>query len=203
MAKGRGRKSSIQKLPPECDGIVRWANGELRDDGRDEIDIYQEFVDRCRRLMADSHGELEFTIPSKSSFNRYSLRLDALSRRMDETARIANAIAGSFDGASADNVVLIAAMAINSLVFELVNAKGDKVEPKEAKALADALRAATQAQNFSTMRRQRIEKEFAGKVKEAVTTVAKARGFSQETVNEIYERVLGVPLAPAAPAAGA
>jgi hypothetical protein len=199
--RGRGRKNGLEKLPPECDGIIAHANAELRDSKRDQIEIYREFYDSCQKLMADSHGELDFVIPSKSAFNRYSIKLATLSRRLDETRDIANQLAKSFDGEASDNLTVLAAEAVKTLVFELITDGGEAgFDAKGAKALADALRSASQAQNVSTNRRQRVEKEFAGKVKEAVTAVAKQRGFSQDTVNEIYERVLGVPLTPAPPA---
>ena len=202
MVMGRGRKNGIDKLPAECDPIIAWANAELRSTSRDQIEIYREFFERCQKLQRDSHGELEFTIPSKSAFNRYSIKLATLTRRLDMTRDIANELARSFDGEASDNLTVLAAEAVKTLVFELVTDGGEAgFAPKEAKALADALRSASQAQNVSTVRRQRVEKEFAGKVEQAVDKVARLGGLSAETVEAIKAQILGVaPPAPSVPA---
>lgn len=202
MAEGRGQLNSIQKLPPECDGIVAWANEELRQNKRTQLDIYQEFFGKLQALQAEHHGELEFTIPSKSAFNRFSIKLATLTRRMDQTREISNALAVSFDAQSSDNLTILAAEAIKTLVFELVTAGGEAgFEPKEAKGLADALRSAAQAQNISSARRQKVEKEFAGKVGEAVDKVAKAKGLTADFIQQIKAEILGVDVP--VPAGGA
>ena len=59
-------------------------------------------------------------------------------------------------------------------------------------SLANALRAACQAQGVSTMRRQKVEKEFAAKTKEAVDKVAKVKGLTAETADAIKSQILGV-----------
>ena len=58
--------------------------------------------------------------------------------------------------------------------------------------LANALRAATQAQGVSTTRREKVEKKFAADVGKAVETVARAKGLTAETVEAIKAQVLGV-----------
>ncbi len=193
MADGRGQLNSIQKLPPECDAIVAWANEELRQTKRTQLDIYQEFFGKLQALQAEHHGELEFAIPSKSAFNRYSIMLATLTRRMDQTREISNALAESFDAQSSDNLTILAAEAIKTLVFELITAGGEAgFEPKAAKALADALRSASQAQNISSNRRQNVQAEFAGKVGEAVEKVAKAKGLTADFVEQVKAEILGV-----------
>ncbi len=78
-------------------------------------------------------------------------------------------------------------------MFELVTAGGEAgFDPKAAKALADALFSATRAQGVSTNRRQKVEKEFADKVDQAVDTVAKAKGLTRDTVADIKSQILGV-----------
>ncbi len=71
--KGRGRLSSIQLLPQECNQVVMWAAAELQDSSRTQLEIYKEFSGKLEELQRESRGELEFTIPSFSSFNRYSI----------------------------------------------------------------------------------------------------------------------------------
>lgn len=193
MAKGRGRLNAFDQLPSECDQIIAAAAEALRDRERTQLEIYQEFFDACQRLQAEHHGELEFVIPSKSAFNRYSIRLATLSRRLDQTRDIANELAKSFDAGASDNLTVLAAEAVKTLVFELVTAGGEAgFDPKSAKAMADALRSATLAQNVSTARRQTIETEYAAKASEAVDKVAKAKGLTAETAQAIKAQILGV-----------
>ncbi len=192
-AKGRGRLNGLEQLPPECGPIIAWANEQLRNRDRTQQEIYQEFFDRMQALQREHHGELEFTIPSKSAFNRYSIKLAALSARIDETREIANQLAKSFDAEASDNLTVLAAEAVKTLVFELLTAGGEAgFEAKEAKAMADALRSASQAQNISTQRRQKVEKEFATNAAAAVDKVAKAKGLTAETAAAIKSQILGV-----------
>jgi hypothetical protein len=190
--KGRGRLSSIQRLPPEVNHIVTWAAGELQDTSRTQLEIYQKFSDKLNEAMADSRGELDFVVPSFSSFNRYSLGLDAMTRELNETREMAAAIAETFDPEESDNLTLVAVEAIKSVIFTMMSAKRGKLDTKGIKELADALRSALNAQNISTQRRQKVQAEFEAKAKEAVTAVAKQRGMTAETADQILTEILGV-----------
>lgn len=191
--KGRGRLSSIDLLPDECAPLIAWAADELRKNERTQTAIYVEFFDKLQELKREHLGELEFDIPSKSSFNRYSVNLAILSKRMDDTRRIAKALSKQFDAAASDDLTLIAAEAVKTLVFEVLTTRGEAgVDPKGAMALANALRAATQAQNLSTQRREKIETAFAKKTDAALTAVAAEAGLSAETVAQLRRDVLGV-----------
>lgn len=172
---GRGRLSGIELLPEECSPIIGWAAEELRDRDRTQTDIYVEFVKKLEELKAEYHGELEFTVPSFSAFNRHAIKLAVLSRRLDQTREIAGTLAEKFDAASSDNLTVIAAEAIKTLVFELLTAGGEAgVDPKGAMALANALRAASQAQSVSSERRRKLDKEFDAGAEAAVDAVVKA-----------------------------
>lgn len=190
---GRGRLNGIELLPAECSPIVAWAAETLQDRDTKQVDIYSEFVSRLEGLQREHRGELEFNIPSFSAFNRYSIKLATMTRRLDETREIATAIAGKFDAQASDDLTLIAAEAIKTLIFELLTSKGEAgIDPKGAMSLANALRAAAQAQTVSTSRRQKVEAEFATKVDEAVEKVATAKGLTRQTVAEIKAQILGV-----------
>lgn len=189
---GRGWLSGIELLPEECSPIVAWAASELQNRDRTQLDIYAEFVVKLQMLQQEHRGELEFTIPSRRAFSRYSLKLSTMTRRLDETREIATVIAGKFDAKGSDDLTLIAAEAIKTLVFELLTDAGEAgLDPKGAMALANALHKATQAQGVSLSTRQKVEKEFSDKAQQAVGAVGKARGLSQETMDEINRR-LGV-----------
>lgn len=186
--KGRGRLSSIQRLPPEVNHIVTWAAGELQDTGRTQLEIYQEFSSKLSEAIRESRGELDFVVPSFSSFNRYSIGLDAMTRELNETREMATAIAETFDPEESDNLTLVAVEAIKSVIFTTIRAKRGKLDTKAIKELADALRSASNAQNISTQRRQKVEAEFKKAMGEVSEAVKKA-GVSQETMDEINRRL--------------
>lgn len=189
---GRGRLNNIELLPEECSPIVAWAASQLQNRERTQTEIYEEFVGRLRLLDQEHRGELEIQIPSFSAFNRYSIRLATMTRRLNETREIASAIASKFDAKASDDLTLIGAEAIKTLVFELLTDHPGKIDPKGAMALANALHKATQAQGVSLATRQKVEKEFAEKAEQAVAGVAKARGLSAETAEQILSQILGV-----------
>jgi hypothetical protein len=193
MVKGRGPLTGLERLPPECDEIIAWATDQLKDRERTQQEIYEEFFAKLQQLQAEHHGELEFAIPSRAAFNRYSIKLAFMTRRLEETREIAKSIAGRFDAQASDDLTLIAAEAIKTLVFEVLTAAGEHgIDPKGAVDLANALRAAAQAQGVSTVRRQKVQKEFATGVEKAVDQVARSKGLTADTVDEIKAKILGV-----------
>jgi hypothetical protein len=189
----RSRLSGIELLPDECGPVVAWAAEQLQDRDRTQTDIYAEFYGKLEALKKEHRGELEFNIPSFSAFNRYSIKLATMSHRMNQTREIASTIAAKFDAQASDDLTLIAAEAIKTLVFELLTSAGEAgIDPKGAMSLANALRAAAQAQGVSTTRRLRVEKDFEAKAVEAVQAVAKMKGMSTETTDAILGQILGV-----------
>jgi hypothetical protein len=193
MAKGRGRLSGIELLPEACSPIIDWAAAELQARDRPQVEIYSEFVARLEQLDREYRGELDLAIPSFSAFNRYSIRLAVMTRRIQDTRMIAATLAEKWDAQSSDNLTLIAAEAVKTLVFEILTTKGEAgVDPKGAMALANALRAAAQAQGISTSRRRQVEAEFQANATEAVAAAVKAKGLSAETAEDILAKILGV-----------
>jgi hypothetical protein len=193
MANGRGRLTTIEMLPEPCAPVVAWAAEQLQDRDRTQTEIYEEFIAKLQALDKEYRGELDIKYPSFSAFNRFSLKLATMTRRLDETREIATAIAGKFDAQASDDLTLIAAEAIKTLIFELLTSAGESgIDPKGAMALANALRAAAQAQTVSTARRQKVEADFADKAAKAVNSVTKSRGISAETAQDILSQILGV-----------
>lgn len=189
---GRGRLSSFDTLPTEAEGIVAWAASELADRDKSQTDIYAEFVTKCDALMREHRGELEFDIPAFSSFNRYSIRQARLSKRLTETREIVAVLAQKHDAKASDDLTIISGEMIKSVVLHMLGDGADGIAPKDLKALADAFRAAQQAQNMSTDRKTKEDAKLAARVGEAVESVAKARGMSAETVQAVKAAILGV-----------
>ncbi|MGD9476133.1 phage protein Gp27 family protein [Shinella sp. G-2] len=171
---GRARLSNIELLPDVCAPVVAWAAAELQKRDRTQTEIYEEFVGKLEAIEREHRGEIEFSIPSFSAFNRYSLKLATMTRRINDTREIASTLAEKFNATDSDNLTLIAAEAIKTLVFELLTNGGEAgFQPKDAMSLANALRSAAQAQGVSTSRRQKVEKELTGMAQTAVDAAAK------------------------------
>ncbi|MEM6381662.1 MAG: DUF3486 family protein [Pseudomonadota bacterium] len=193
--RGRGRLSKIELLPEACQPVIAWARDELRRRDRTQTDIYQEFVSKLDEIRREHRGEMEFDTPSFSSFNRRSIKLADLFQRMDQTREIAAALAKSFEAKDSDELTIIAASAIKSLIFELVTEGGESgFNPKEAMQLAAALKSANQAEGVSTARRLKSEEAFKEQVGEAVDKVKAVKGITAETAEQIKAQILGVAL---------
>jgi hypothetical protein len=191
MTKGRGRLSAIDLLPEECDAAVAWAAQELTRRERTQLDIYGEFREKLVAVQGETGAG--FDIPSFSSFNRYSVKLAAMARRIEETRNIAAALSDRLDAGASDDLTIIAAEAIKTLIFEILQSAGDGgLSTKGAQELANALRAAAAAQSVSTARRQKVEAEFAEKVDEVVEKVGSEAGLSGEAVAKLRREFLGV-----------
>ena len=188
---GRGRLSAIDLLPSECDELISWAAQELAKRDRHQTDIYAEWKGKLIALQGETG--VGFDIPSFQAFNRYSLRLTQMTRRLEQTREIAGAISDRFDAATSDDLTLIAAEAIKTLVFELLQEGGEAgLDPKGAMQLAGALYRATQAQGVSTARRLKVEQEFEQKAEAAIEKVAAEAGLSGERVAQLRREFLGV-----------
>nr|WP_319388181.1 DUF3486 family protein [uncultured Cohaesibacter sp.] len=189
--KGRGRLSKIDLLPEECDEVVSWAAKELASRDRTQSDIYKEFEEKLIAVQGE-YG-VAFDIPSFTAFNRYSVRLAEVTRRLESTREIASSISERMNAESSDELTMIAAETIKTLVFELMARAGEGgIDPKGAMQLAAALKSATQAQGVSTSRRQKVEEQLADKAKEAVQSVVKTGGLSDEAAKTILDKFLGV-----------
>lgn len=194
--KGRGRLSSIEQLPEECDEIIAAAADALRDRNRTQLDIYKEFAAALDALQREHRGELEFKTPSFSAFNRYSVKLATLMRRIEQTREIASSIARRFDAKASDDLTLIAAEAIKTLAFELLTAGGEAgIDPKGAMQLASALRSAVQAQGVSTARRQKVEKDFKSRVEAVISNAGAAVAETPDglaVLKKVREDIYGI-----------
>jgi hypothetical protein len=200
MAQGRGRLTAIDQLPEECDAVVSWAAQALADRERTQVEIYGEFKQKLIALQGEQG--LDFDIPSFSAFNRYSIKLAMLSRRMEQTREIAATLSQRMDAAGSDELTLISAEAIKTLIFEILQSKGEAgLDPKGAMELANALRAASAAQVSSSNRRQKLEAEerlrkvegdMKANAEKALDTLSKEPGISKEAIARARRDFLGV-----------
>jgi hypothetical protein len=186
---GRGRISSIDRLPAWCDDAVRAAFTALKDKALTQLEILDDLNGAIRAAAWEEGITDPAKIPqiSKSAFNRRSMRLAAVGRRLEETREIAAILTPKFEGENAEQITLLLAQTIKSLTFEMLENAGDELradgETAEMLMFASrALKHAEEAQKISADTKVRILREFTTKAEEAVAKVAAKTGVSGNLV---------------------
>ncbi|GJD93375.1 DUF3486 family protein [Methylobacterium iners] len=182
---GRGRLSTIDLLPEEAQDDVVWAVGELNRRERTAADILFELNDR---LQVKGIPPI-----SKSAFNRKSMKLAAMSNRLNEARHIFAGLAPQFTAEKVDEHTLVLGEFIKLLIFEIVQTDGAELSSKGAMELARAHLAVIQGQKISSERRAKLEADFKAGAAEAIDKVTKARGVSAEVTAELRRELFGVP----------
>jgi hypothetical protein len=158
---------------------------------RSLIDIYREFKEKLIALQGELG--LGFDIPAFSSFGRHSVRLSNLRGRTNRAALLSKALIENTDGQTEDELTRAATLTLKTLIFELLEYAGEAgASPKEALAMAGAMRQLAAAETISTARRQKLEREFSGKAEKIIETVAKEKGMSEDTIAQLRRDFLGV-----------
>ncbi|MBI1201478.1 MAG: DUF3486 family protein [Rhodopseudomonas sp.] len=191
----RGRLSAIDTLPEWADEAKFNAFTALKERKLAQLEILDTFNAELR-VAALANGVTDCPQISRSAFNRTSLRLALLGRRLEETREIAAVLAPKLDQAGDNSITLMVAETIKSLVAEMLsNADEMKADGDTAEMLlftARTLAAAEQAKRISSDTRKKIETELNDKASKAVDLVAKAKGLSKETVADIKAQILGI-----------
>lgn len=187
--RGRGRLSSIEQLPEDCDDIVAWAAEALRDRQFSQVDI----LDKFNQQLRDRAIELNIKLPtiSASAFNRYSIKLALVTRRITEAREVASAVTARLEPGETDELTVMTAELVKTLAFELLSS-GKGLTPKNAMELASAVKSAVAAQKASTQRRQEMEDRMASAVDETIEAVSKEAGLTKDQTTQIRRDVLGV-----------
>jgi hypothetical protein len=188
MAKGtakRGRLSSLDLLPEWADEAKLWAFGELKSRQRPALEILDEFNARLR-TAAWENGVTDPPQISRSAFNRASMRLAVLGRRLEETREIAQVLAPRLDQAGDSSVTLLVAETIKTLVHEMLSNAGElSADGDTAEMLmltSRALKHAEEAKRISADGRRKIEEEIKARAADAIDKVAKKHGGTPESI---------------------
>ena len=181
---GRGRLSSLELLPEEAQEDVTWARVELARTDRTQADILHDFNGR----LIDKGIEPV----SKSAFNRASIKLAAMSRRLTEARAVFEGLAPQFTAETVDEQTVVLGEMIKLLIFDLVQNDGDTLSPKGAMELANAHLAVIRSQTVSAERRRKLEADFVEKAGKAVDQVAKAKGLSDDMRRDLRAELFGV-----------
>lgn len=186
MARGRGRLSSVEMLPPEASDDVLWANQELYARKRPISEIFAEF-----------NGRLEAKgIPpiSRTAFYARSTKVADVQRRMREKREMFAGLSDEFGAEDIDQNNVMLGDFIMTLISELVDDAAGRRTPKDAMELAKAYNAVIAGQKVSAERRVKLQAELASKTEKAVREVGKQQGWSADTVDAALAKILGVEL---------
>lgn len=182
--KGRGKLSSIEMLPEDAEPDVVWALSALRDDKLPQTAILAEFN---ARLAERGLGPI-----SKGSWSRYAVRKAIQFRKMDEVQRISGELVQQLGADGPDQVTIMVAEMIKTAAFQLL--EDGEVDPKGLMELSRALSGVVSAQKASADHRRQLTAEIEQHRKEVVdkvTTAARNKGLSKDTVDAIRHAVLG------------
>jgi hypothetical protein len=190
---GRGRLSTIDRLPDSAEPDIAWALQALRDRSMPANAILDEFNAR----LAD-RGIAKV---SSSAFNRYSIRKARQFRRLDELRDITNDLVASLGTSDADDVTIATAEILKACVYERVERASEDDEGlkgKEIKELSNALKDIVAAQKGSAAYRQQLEQRMNTQLEKAAEKVGEAEqvmreaGLSADQVAQIRRDVLGL-----------
>jgi hypothetical protein len=182
---GRGRLSSMDLLPEEAQEDVLWAVGELNKREKTIDAILFEFNDRLAAKDIDPI--------SRSAFHRKSLKLAAMSNRLNEARHIFHGLAPQFTAEKVDEHTVVLGEFIKLLIFELAQAEGGDLGTKGAMELARAHLAVIQGQKISSDRRAKLEADFKKDAAAAIEKVTKTRGVSAEVAEDLRRQLFNVP----------
>lgn len=182
----RGRLSAIDLLPEEAWPHVSEALKALAERKRPAESIRKEFNEHLLTIGCEPI--------SSSSFNRKSLQLARIGADISRAREMAAVFAEKLDEMPEGDVGMLINEMVKVIIYNLTAdmAAGDlDASAKIMKEISLTLYRLEQAGSINTKRRSEIEARAKDKATEAVKTVAKERGISNDTVQAILSEVLG------------
>lgn len=124
---GRGRISSIDRLPEWCDDATRWAFTALKERQLTQLEILDGLNERIRAAAWEQGLTDPEQIPqiSRSAFNRRAMRLATLGRRLEETREIAAVLTPKLESDDGEKLALLLAQTIKTLTIEMLENAGE------------------------------------------------------------------------------
>lgn len=187
MARKRRAKSSISRLPPEQKAHVE----RLLREGRLTL---REMIDE---LEATYPGEPAAEV-SRSALHRYSQQFEEMTRRMREIQQVSEVMVGELGegiGAKAGELLTQAVVTLATDVA-LRQHGNEEVSVDTVRKLAMAAKHAIDSQRVDMNVRKAIRDEarqqLLAEQKEALDTVVKSGGLSDEAAKAMRDKILGV-----------
>ncbi len=183
-----GRRSSIERLPKELrEKLLALLN---------DPNITQEEV---AALVNDEAGK---NVVSKSAVNRYSMKMKEFSDKNRQAREVAEIYITQTNGGTENKLGKLVNEQVRMLAFELLIAtntlKEGTDDPNTIAKLADIVykisRAIKDLESAATVNMEREEKMRAAtkKAAEEVESTVRKAGLTDETVEQIKARILGI-----------
>lgn len=170
-----GRKSAITRLDPRIREAV---DGAIRE-GRATI---EDIVGLIREMGGQA---------SASSVGRYKQNAEAQMARYREAQEIARVWVGKLQADPEGDVGRLLAEMLRTTAFQTLGGM-EAGAPQDVMFLAKALKDLASADKLTAERILKVRREMAQEAAEKAATVAKAKGLTRETVEELRRELLGL-----------
>lgn len=185
---GRGRLSTLDRLPDAAEEDIVWALEALRQRSLPQNLILDQFNARLASRGIDP--------VSRSAFNRWSIRKTIQFRRLDELRTVTNDLVASLGTGDADDVTVAIAEILKASIYERV--EGGELKSKEILELSRSLNSIVAAQKTSAGHRRELEERVNSQLEAAAEKVGQAEkqmreaGLSADSIAQIRRDVLGL-----------
>ena len=183
-----GQKSSIDRLPENLRTKL--------------IELLQNPAVTQKEIVELINAEAGENVVSKSSVNRYKLRMDKFAAKTREAREVADAYIEKYGTENRNKLGKVANEYIRLMVFDLIteleNLKdnGGEVKPEELSEIiykvSRAIKELEQADKLNAQREAEIKSEAMKEAAEKVETVCKQKGVSKESMDMILREVFNI-----------
>lgn len=183
-----GQKSSIDKLAPELRSRL--------------IELLQNPSVTQKEVVELINGEAGETVVSRSSVNRYKLRMDKFAAKTREAREVADAYIEKYGTENRNKLGKVVNEYIKLMVFDLTTELEElkdsdgEIKPED---LADiiykvsrAIKELEQAEKLNAQREAEIKAQIQKETAEKVETVCKQNGITKETMDLVLREVFNI-----------
>lgn len=183
-----GQKSSIDRLPQNLREKL--------------IELLQNPTVTQKEVVELINGEAGETVVSKSSVNRYKLRMDRFAAKSREAREVADAYIEKYGTENRNKLGKVVNEYIKLMVFDLIteleelkDADGE-VKPEDMADIiykvSRAIKELEQAEKLNAQREAEIKAAVQKETAEKVETVCKQKGVSKESMDTILREVFNI-----------
>lgn len=183
-----GQKSSIDRLPENLRSKL--------------IELLQNPSVTQKEIVELINAEAGENVVSKSSVNRYKLRMDKFAAKTREAREVADAYIEKYGTENRNKLGKVANEYIRLMVFDLITEledlkdNGGEVKPEDLSEIiykvSRAIKELEQADKLNAQREAEIKSEAMKEAAEKVETVCKQKGVSKESMDMILREVFNI-----------
>lgn len=183
-----GQKSSIDRLPPELREKL--------------IELLQNPAVTQKEVVELINGEAGETVVSKSSVNRYKLRMDKFAAKNRQAREVADAYLEKYGADNRNKLGKVTNEYIRLMAFDLITDIEDlrdtenEIKPDDLSDIiykvSRAIKELEQAEKLNAQREAKIKEEVQKETAEKVETVCKQKGVTAETKEAILAEIFSI-----------